>query len=441
MSHTLDLEKSSEDIKIDQEYAKILPDIDNLDYQSLKNSIRSDGQHVPIIVNQYHIILDGHHRYRICQELGILPKLITKHFEEPLEEKQFVIEVNLKRRHLNSFQIAELGYKLKPILAEIARKRQVDLAGTRKDEEVSEASTEESTLTLVPNEPKVTSDKEKTGRVKDIIADKIGLSPSTYFRAEQIIQKGPDDLKEKLRKGNITINKAHKQILNNEKKHKLINSEPIIPLPEGIKLYNEDFRSCSIQIPDNSIDLILTDPPYDKRSLSLYNDLALVAQRVLKPGGSLITYCGTYALEEILQYMKIAGLQYHWIFAIKLKGPFAKFWEANVTVKWKPMVWFVKGNKPNVVDFVGDLIESNTPQKVSHEWEQSMVEAEHIISRLTVKGQTVFDPMLGSGSFGEVALKIKRKFVGMEIDPETFEIANIRLGKVIDDTLKEGNSN
>ena len=89
--------------------------------------------------------------------------------------------------------------------------------------------------------------------------------------------------------------------------------------------------------------------------------------------------------------MNDAGLRYHWIFAVKLKGPYSKFWGANVTIKWKPMLWFVKGNKPNVVDFVGDLIESSTPEKISHEWEQSIVEAQHIISRLTVENQIVFD--------------------------------------------------
>ena len=43
---------------------------------------------------------------------------------------------------------------------------------------------------------------------------------------------------------------------------------------------------------DSSIDLIFTDPPYNGDSLLLYKDLARLADRVLKPGGSLITYFG-----------------------------------------------------------------------------------------------------------------------------------------------------
>src|SRR5205814_2191015 len=48
-----------------------------------------------------------------------------------------------------------------------------------------------------------------------------------------------------------------------------------------------DAQLLSTHIPDNSIDLIFTDPPYDRDSLSLYEWLAEFAARALKPGGFL----------------------------------------------------------------------------------------------------------------------------------------------------------
>jgi hypothetical protein len=45
-------------------------------------------------------------------------------------------------------------------------------------------------------------------------------------------------------------------------------------------------------IPDSSIDLIFTDPLYRREYLPLYANLAEVADRVLKVGGSLVTYIG-----------------------------------------------------------------------------------------------------------------------------------------------------
>ena len=60
--------------------------------------------------------------------------------------------------------------------------------------------------------------------------------------------------------------------------------------------------------------------------------------------------------------MKDAGLRYIGCLLLNLKALIIRSGK-NVTVKWKPMLWFVKGTKPNIVDFVADLIESSTPKK------------------------------------------------------------------------------
>ena len=100
-------------------------------------------------------------------------------------------------------------------------------------------------------------------------------------------------------------------------------------------------------------------------------------------------------------------------------------------------LWFVKGDKLSTTDFLSDVIKSDHPSKVLHEWEQPIVEAEHIISRLTMEGQTVFDPMMGSGTTGAAAVQNNRKFVGIEIDSDKFEIAKARIGEVIRTNLTE----
>ena len=104
------------------EYQDLVPPYTEQDYQSLKQSIKERGLLVPIIVNSQGIILDGHHRYRACQELGIECDYVVNDFENELLEKLFVIDSNLKRRHLNSFQRIELALKSKPILEEFAKR-------------------------------------------------------------------------------------------------------------------------------------------------------------------------------------------------------------------------------------------------------------------------------------------------------------------------------
>jgi hypothetical protein len=114
-------------LKINQEYASLLPPLSPDEFESLKQSIKQNGQRLPIIVNNQGIILDGHHRFRACQELGIEPKytITTEEFSDKklLDETLFVMDCNLPRRNLNNFQKAELALKkLKPILEDKAKR-------------------------------------------------------------------------------------------------------------------------------------------------------------------------------------------------------------------------------------------------------------------------------------------------------------------------------
>jgi len=85
----------------------------------------------------------------------------------------------------------------------------------------------------------------------------------------------------------------------------------------------------------------------------------------------------------------------------------------------------------NFPDYIYHFIESKPPEKALHEWEQSTVEADHVIYRLTVEDQIVFDPFIDSGTTGMAALNLKRNFIGIEKDPEQFEIAKSRFSKLL----------
>ena len=276
------------------------------------------------------------------------------------------------------------------------------------------------------------------GRTREKVANFIGISHTTLNKAEKVYNAAKScpekygDLLDKLDEKKISPYKAFKQLQRRQQKENLLKTKPVMHLPEGVKLINGDFRESSRHIRDNSVDLEFFDPPYNEESLPLYKDLAELGKRVLKPGGSLIAYGVTHAIPQILDMMLSTGLTYWWMLSVILQGSFARNYPRQVSIKWKPLVWFVKGDKISTPDFTSDTIHSATPSKRVHEWEQSIIEAEHIISRLTVENQTVLDPMMGSGTSGLAALKLNRKFVGIEIDPETFEIAKTRIGKVID---------
>jgi ParB-like chromosome segregation protein Spo0J len=185
---------SNRRIRVSPEYASMVPEQSPQEYESLKQSIKEDGLYVPIIVNQNGIILDGHHRYKACQELGIEPKTIVKEFEDKLDEQLFVIDCNLIRRQLNNFQKTELALKSKPVLEAIV-KRNESLGG-------------KGGRNLTP-----------VGRVDERIGERAGVSRDTVRKVEKILgdKRIPDKIKEDLRLGNLSINEAYEIVeLNQE---------------------------------------------------------------------------------------------------------------------------------------------------------------------------------------------------------------------------------
>lgn len=93
--------------------AIILPPLAKDDYERLKASIEKDGQQIPILIDSNtDDIVDGEHRLKICQELGLEP-LIEKRALDPKEAIVLKISLNLARRHLTAEQKDELSVVLR----------------------------------------------------------------------------------------------------------------------------------------------------------------------------------------------------------------------------------------------------------------------------------------------------------------------------------------
>ena len=131
--------------------------------------------------------------------------------------------------------------------------------------------------------------------------------------------------------------------------------------------------------------------------------------------------------------MMQCGLKQIWAMCIKHVGHLARIHSLHLRVNWKPMIWLVKGESPNVIADAGmeDLIISTPPDKGLHEWAQSLTEADYMIKHLTFEGQVVLDCFMGSGTTGLAALNNKRQFIGIEIDQQAFEIAKAQLQSVL----------
>jgi len=427
-------------IKINPEYAKLIYPLSNLEYEALKNSIKEDGLHYPIIVNEKGEILDGHHRYKICKDLDIPIKYEIKYFDDAIEEKKFVIDINLKRRQLNDFQKAELAYKLEDIYKEQARLRQLSKLKNVKDK-LPSSSLGSNDHNENDNDEDPIIEEETKGRAVEVISKKNDLSPKTYQRAKKIIEEGSEEVKKRLRNNKTTISKEYEKIRKDKKRQELIsqmnnnigNNNLEI---NNVKLICSDFSKIGSEtIHDNSIDLIFTDPPYSQEFLYLYEDLARLAVRVLKPGGSLVTYVGNISLTEIIKIFdsQQPDLKLWWQFVVKHNGGHQRIHARGIFARYKSLLWYVKGEKPNellISNNIGDFIESSPPSKILHDWEQSPIESEYVIKNLTLENHSVvLDPMMGLGTTGVAAIMLNRKFIGIEKNEDTFNIAQSRITK------------
>lgn len=88
---------------------QVMPELSADDFETLKADIAKRGVLVPVEYDEHGNILDGHHRVRVCEKLGITewPRFIRKGLSEA-EKRTHARNLNLARRHLNREQKREL---------------------------------------------------------------------------------------------------------------------------------------------------------------------------------------------------------------------------------------------------------------------------------------------------------------------------------------------
>ena len=186
-----------------------------------------------------------------------------------------------------------------------------------------------------------------------------------------------------------------------------------------------DFRKVAEQLEDNSVDLIFTDPPYNRKWVRHYGELAEIASRKLVDGVALFVTTARFNEDEI-KTLVAPHLKWLWRLAVVHHGGhLARMTEYGIVVCWKPLLWFVKRTRGDKNTFVDDLIASPR-EKDTHEWQQSTVEAAYYIEILSPKGGLVFDPCCGGGTTAVACKRLGRRFLTCDIDENALAKAKAR---------------
>lgn len=249
-SSTATTDSTTRVIRFHSEYEKLIPKLKFEEYKELKRSIELHGLYHPIIINNDGFILDGHHRFSVCTELGIMPKFEVKTLENQYKEKMFVIDTNLARRHLEPYSRVELVLVKKEEHLKFG-KRKMSKAGEKGNEIKSSHHNYECKCDSVL----VQVLKEETGEEKNIqnigfieidkpntninadsfsgssslssfntqkqLAQESQVAPSTFYEAEYITRNGSEEQKERLRNGQLKIHKDYTILKQKERLNEL----------------------------------------------------------------------------------------------------------------------------------------------------------------------------------------------------------------------------
>jgi len=370
--------------------------------KTLAESIKKEGLLQPLVINQNNELICGRRRYEALNFLGWKNVSIIKvETESDIDKLSKSIAENLMRKELEWPE----EIKAKEQLDQLMREKH---GGAKKGQRTD--------LTLSDSDEVWTQDK-----TAKLLNESRALVTEDLQLAEAIKQY-PEI--EKCKTKSLAKRKL-KHIKRKERKSKL----PELPnKTERYELIHGDLIEISNQIKNNSLDWIITDPPYPKEFLPLIDKLGKFSKQKLKLNGSLICMIGQSYLPEV--YFKLSKyLKYNWTCAYLMPGDAITVWPKKVTTGWKPLLWFVNGNYEK--DYIYDIFRSEKKEKDYHHWGQSESGMKNIIEQFTDPGELICDPFLGGGTTGVIAIKTNRLFIGIDCDIKAINITKKRLEEII----------
>jgi len=217
----------------------------------------------------------------------------------------------------------------------------------------------------------------------------------------------------------IVAAKVRKKMQEIERQYKAEQGALIEKIDVDFRL--GDFEEVFSDIADNSVDCIITDPPYPYEFIECWTKLSRFAKRVLKPNGFCIAYSGQAHLPEVLQRMS-EHLDYYWTFAVYHEGQTQIVNGVNLICRWKPVLIFQNGKK-KLQNTFQDYFISEQREKTGHDWQQSKSGVKYLIEMFTSENDLICEPFAGSGTTIKAAKEMKRQIIAAEIDPVTYNIA------------------
>lgn len=218
-------------------------------------------------------------------------------------------------------------------------------------------------------------------------------------------------------------------------------------------LYNEDCLTVMRNLDDASIDCVVTDPPYlmdyqsgqrktkfakienDVDAHQLITDYFSECNRIMKNDTHIYSFCSWHKIDFFKQEFEKHFTLKNIIVWHKPGGGMGDL-KGSFMPNHELLLFGHKGRRELKGKRISDVLTVNKipGSKMVHPTEKPVPELKMLIEKSTNEGDVVFDGFMGSGAVGVAAMECGRGFVGCEMIPEYFDIAQSRMNQT--DTLQ-----
>ena len=238
----------------------------------------------------------------------------------------------------------------------------------------------------------------------------------------------------------------------------------------SVKIYNDDCLNVMNKLDNDTVDLLLTDPPYNlgqfmkSRNAGVfrmrenhfvasgwddleYDDWSQQMQaffneafRVVKTKGAMIVFMSLMKLETVISLATEAGFYYKTVGVWHKTNPMPRNMNLTFVNSTEAWIYFVKGSASGTFNNDGKMIHDHfetslTPMTEKkhgkHPTQKPVKLLEKFVSILSNSGDMVLDPFMGSGSTAVASLNLGRNFIGSELDEEYFKVSKNRIEEIV----------
>ena len=219
------------------------------------------------------------------------------------------------------------------------------------------------------------------------------------------------------------------------------------------KLYNSDCIEVMKDISSNSIDLILTDPPYNTRKKStielhgyvvssnfveevyegwdnvslkdLYSNIFPIFNRILKDNGSVVMFTGQDGIGYAKEFAEDNDLELKSLMIWEKTNATPSIRQKNYVSAIEPIIWLSR--RREICDYRFNFLGHHEmlnifrypicggKERTNHATQKPLRLIEKLIYIHSNEGDTILDPFLGSGTVSVACEKMNRKWIGIEV--------------------------